>query len=199
MRDMTDEELLARCRAGDEQAYEALAERYKSIVRREAGAYFPAGGADRADLIQEGMIGLYQAVMRYDPSKGTSFGSFALLVVRRRIMNAVSAANRRRHEPLNDYIPLGLGGEGSGIDPAADEENSNPERIALEKEAAAEKYRKSRKFAQELSPFERQVFRIMQEGASLSETAGRLNRSKKQVDNARTRIRRKWEDFHPDT
>ena len=197
MRDLTDEELLTRCRSGEEQAYEALAERYKSIVRREAAAFFPAGGGDRADLIQEGMIGLYQAVMRYDAAKGASFGSFALLVIRRRIMNAVSAASRRRHEPLNDYIPLGGGQDGETVDPAADEVDTNPERIALDKEATEETYRLRRKFAQELSPFEREVFKMMQEGETLSGMAGRLGRSKKQVDNARTRIRRKWDAFRP--
>lgn len=196
MRDLTDEQLQALCREGQEAAYEVLAERYKSAVRREAQKYFLAGVADQADLIQEGMIGLYNAVLGYDPDKGASFKSFAGLVISRRIQNAVSAGNRKKHEPLNDYVPLGPDDSGSTVDPAADEDDTNPERIALEKEAAAEESRKSRLFAKELSPFEQNVFRMMQEGVPLGEMAKRLSRSKKSVDNARTRIRRKWERYN---
>ncbi|MDD6223108.1 MAG: sigma-70 family RNA polymerase sigma factor [Lachnospiraceae bacterium] len=197
IRDRSDEELLALCRGGQEQAYEVLAERYKTIVRREARKYYLAGGADEADLIQEGMIGLYQAVLGYNPDRGASFRSFAVLVIRRRILNAVSAANRRRHEPLNDYIPLGESADGSAVNPAADESDSNPERIALEREEAAEKRRLRQQFVRQLSPFERQVFETMQDGMTLGEAAAALDRSKKSVDNARTRIRRKWEAFTP--
>jgi RNA polymerase sporulation-specific sigma factor len=195
MRDLSDEELLALCREGQESAYEVLAEHYKTIVLSEAQKYFLTGGADKADLIQEGMIGLYQAALSFDPSKGASFRSFAVLVIRRRIQNAVSAGNRRKHEPLNDYIPLGPDESGGAVDPAAEEADTNPERIALDKEAAAEKLKRRRLFMQELSPFEQKVFEMMQEDVPLGSMADQLGRSKKSVDNARTRIRLKWENF----
>ena len=102
---LTDEQLLERLRAGDEEAERLLYERYKQAVRSRAHTYFLIG-ADHEDLVQEGMIGLYKAVLEYDPNKAASFKSFADLCITRQILTAIKRATRKKHGPLNTYVSL---------------------------------------------------------------------------------------------
>ena len=100
---ISDEELAARSRTGDGAAAEALLRRYMPMVKREAQPLFLKGAEDE-DLIQEGMLGLFQALRDYDPDRGTAFRTFAVLCVRRQLYSAVEAASRRKHEPLNTAV-----------------------------------------------------------------------------------------------
>ena len=100
---LTDEELLSLHRAGDARAEETLYARYKQIVRSKARTYFLVG-ADHEDIIQEGMIGLYKAVMDYEFEKAASFRGFAELCITRQIITAIKSATRKKHMPLNSYI-----------------------------------------------------------------------------------------------
>ena len=101
----SDEELIRSFHGGDREACDLLMERYKSMVRAKAKKLFLMGG-DHDDLIQEGMIGLYQAINDFDETKETTFSSFAQLCVTRQMQTAIEAGNRKKNRPLNTYISI---------------------------------------------------------------------------------------------
>ena len=105
LEEIQDEELVSQARDGSEVALEALINKYKNFVRAKARSYFLVG-ADREDIIQEGMIGLYKAVRDYRDDKLSSFRAFAELCVTRQIITAIKTATRQKHIPLNSYISL---------------------------------------------------------------------------------------------
>src|SRR5450759_3855917 len=98
-------DLIAAAQAGDEGASSALVSKYRSFVRCKARSFFLAG-ADRDDVVQEGMIGLYKAIRDFRPERLTSFRSFAELCVTRQLITAIKTASRQKHIPLNTYVSL---------------------------------------------------------------------------------------------
>ena len=108
---VTDEELIDRLRDGDTRITDYIMDKYKNLVRSKAGTMYILG-ADREDLIQEGMIGLFKAIRDYDSGRDASFYTFADLCISRQMYSAVQAAGRMKHIPLNTYISLY--GEGTG-------------------------------------------------------------------------------------
>src|SRR5437879_876299 len=103
--DATDDELVLRARAGDDTALEQLLLRYKNFARVKARSYFLIG-ADKEDIVQEGMIGLYKAIRDFRPDKQSSFRAFAELCITRQIITAIKTATRQKHIPLNSYVSL---------------------------------------------------------------------------------------------
>ena len=103
--EMLDEEIVELALNGDSYALEYLLNKYKNFVRAKARSYFLIG-ADREDIVQEGMIGLYKAIRDYRPNKLSSFKAFAELCVTRQIITAIKTATRQKHIPLNSYISL---------------------------------------------------------------------------------------------
>ena len=102
----SDENLvIEQARNGDSKAQEVLIKRYKNFVRSKARSYFLIG-ADREDIVQEGMIGLFKAMRDYQPEKVSSFKSFAELCIKRQIITAIKTATRQKHIPLNSYVSL---------------------------------------------------------------------------------------------
>ena len=102
---MTDDELIMISKEGNGYAIEVLLERYRNFVRARSRTYFLIG-ADKEDIIQEGMIGLYKAIRDYKPEAQASFKSFAELCITRQIITAIKTATRQKHIPLNSYISL---------------------------------------------------------------------------------------------
>ena len=102
---VSDEELIARLRAGESAVSDYLMEKYKGLVRKKARAMFLIGG-DTDDLIQEGMIGLFKAIQDYQPDKEASFLTFARLCIDRQVYSAIQSSRRQKHQPLNSYISL---------------------------------------------------------------------------------------------
>src|SRR5699024_11585225 len=102
---LDDDGLLALVHQDNNQALDILINRYKNFVRAKARTYLLIG-ADREDIIQEGMIGLYNAIRDYDRDKLSSFKAFAELCVTRQMITAIKAATRQKHIPLNSYISL---------------------------------------------------------------------------------------------
>ncbi len=191
---MTDEAVAELARGFDGSAMEFLLNKYKNFVRAKARSYFLIG-ADREDIVQEGMIGLYKAVRDFRPTKLTSFRAFAELCITRQIITAIKTATRQKHRPLNSYISLNK--------PAYDEESdrmlidvisstkiSNPEEIIIGREDYSSIETKMGKI---LSPLEMQVLRKYIEGKSYFEVAEELCRSVKSVDNALQRVKNKLE------
>jgi RNA polymerase sporulation-specific sigma factor len=192
--DLTDEAVAELARNYDGDALEYLLNKYKNFVRAKARSYFLIG-ADREDIVQEGMIGLYKAVRDFRSSKLSSFRAFAELCITRQIITAIKTATRQKHRPLNSYVSLNK--------PAYDEESdrmlidvissvkvSNPEDIIIGREDYSSIESKMGKM---LSPLEMQVLRKYIEGKSYFEVADELGRSVKSVDNALQRVKNKLE------
>ncbi len=167
----------------EEEAAMYLIEKYKPLVLRFSRARFLAGG-EHEDLVQEGMIGLYKAIRDYDPSRDTSFSSFAGLCIDRQILKAIEAYGRDKMKPLNESVGL------TGDEEPFPEQTlgGDPESIVIEREAADEQLRLLRG---RLSRLENQVLDLYLEGCDWHEIAARLGKSPKAVDNALQRIRRK--------
>ena len=102
---ISDEELINQIRNNDPQALNEIIERYKSLIEIRVSNYF-INGAEKDDLMQEGRIGLFKAIMNYDPIKDASFNTFANLCIERQLINAVKNSNRQKHMPLNNYVSL---------------------------------------------------------------------------------------------
>lgn len=187
--------LVRAAQQGDQNASSELVRKYRSLVRCKARSYFLVGG-DREDVIQEGMIGLYKAMRDYDPSRQSSFRSFAELCVTRQMITAIKTATRRKHSPLNGYVSLSrtLSTEDEGerllTDILAAKEICDPAEIVI---SAWEGDNIKRGLCEALSSFEAQVLRYYMDGHSYQEIAERLGRHAKSVDNALQRIKRKVE------
>ena len=194
MENLSDNELVELAQAGDKDALEKILLRYKPLVHKKSQPYYMAGGDDD-DIVQEGLIGLYAAVMDFDKAKFPLFNVFAGVCIERRIISAVKKASRLKHTPLNSYISLS--------DSAFDEEagvqlgeiidsgmGENPENILIEREnvIGIEGI-----INNVLSEFEMQVLLCHLNGMSYKETAAVVKRDIKAVDNAMQRIKKKLE------
>lgn len=184
---MTDEQLCA-IRDQSDQVMDELVRRYQKLVRACARPYFLAG-ADFEDLLQEGMLGLFQAISFYNSHREASFRTFAVVCIRNRMISAVRSANSVNNRLLNDSIPLCT----FSLDASSDEVNlppteKSPEELLIGREEFAEFHDR---LTSALSPLEKQILDLYLEGLSYHEIAELLNRSTKSVDNAVQRIRKK--------
>jgi len=193
---MPDEEVVELARSGNDVALEYLINKYKNFVRAKARSYFLIG-ADREDIIQEGMIGLYKAIRDFKVEKLTSFRAFAELCITRQIITAIKTATRQKHIPLNSYVSLNkpIYDEDSDrtlLDVLSGTKVSDPEELVISQEEfnAIEK-----KMGEFLSDLEWQVLNFYLEGKSYQEIADELGRHVKSVDNALQRVKRKLERY----
>ena len=195
-----DDQIIAWTKENDPDAMDYLMRKYRGMVKQEARKMYLIG-SDEEDLIQEGMIGLLQAIRAYESEQEASFASFARLCVRRQMYSAVTASNRKKHQPLNTYIsfhePVFVESfEGNGymeqtIEDTiyADEKVTNPEKIILDREQAD---MIESVIVERLTPYEKKVLNLYLEGQSYEDIASELNRTRKAIDNAIQRIRRKF-------
>ncbi len=191
---MSDEELASLAQDGNSAAQDHLLNKFSHTVKKIAGRYFLIG-ADREDLIQEGMIGLFKAVRDYSPVKNASFRSFAELCVTRQILTAIKNANRLKHVPLNSYISLDSpifndDRELTFSDVIGRDSMSDPEEIVISREKFNTIGTRIGKF---LSKLECQVLLRYLNGESYTDIAKKLGKDPKSIDNALQRIRRKFE------
>ncbi len=191
----TDEELVDRARGGDESAIEVLLNRYRHYARAKARTYFLAG-ADREDIVQEGMIGLFKAVRDFDPERNVVFRAFAELCIKRQIITAIKSATRLKHAPLNSYVSLNSPAQEGDDDRALEESLHGDPTVADPAEVviSAEELAELRDSMHEvLSELEMEVLSLYMEGRSYQQIADLLGRHVKSVDNALQRIKRKLE------
>jgi RNA polymerase sporulation-specific sigma factor len=187
--------LICAAQSGDEAASAVLVTRYRGFVRCKARSYFLAG-ADREDVYQEGLIGLFKAIRDYNPARQSSFRSFAELCITRQLITAIKSATRHKHQPLNSYVSLSrstsVEEEGDRVlaDILAAKEVGDPAEIVI---GAWETMTIRDGFFQVLSPFETDVLRLYVDGMSYQQVAESLGRHVKSVDNALQRIKRKME------
>ncbi len=195
----SDEMLADLARAGDDKALEELLERYRHYARAKARSYFLAG-ADREDIVQEGMIGLFKAVRDFDTQHNTAFRAFAELCITRQIITAIKTATRQKHMPLNSYVSLNKplddpdGGERALADSLASPTVIDPADLVI----LAEEMANIRNSMDELlSDLETEVLQLYMDGKSYQEIADMLGRHVKSIDNALQRIKRKLEQHMP--
>ena len=104
---LTDEQIVDLTRKGDKEALNYLIDKYTELVSMKVSKYFIVG-AERDDIMQEGLIGLFKAIKCYSEEKQTSFKTFANLCVERQLQTAIKSSNRQKHMPLNSYISLNM-------------------------------------------------------------------------------------------
>lgn len=187
-RENKDGKLVRLAQSGDNDAMEQLCAEYKDTVRMLARPYFLIG-ADRDDLIQEGMIGLFKAVRDYKSDKEASFYSFAQLCITRQLSSALEASNRKKHMPLNTYISFSQSdSDGTEFEEMLQDDIASPEQLLIEKE-------KFKEFKEQLwnklSNMEKKVLQLYLEGNNYTSIAHMLGKSDKSIDNALSRIRQK--------
>ena len=192
--DFTDENLVEQILSGDSGAMDYLMNKYKNMVRSRARTLFLVG-ADKEDLIQEGMIGLYKAIRDFDVSKNVSFHNFAELCIHRQMYSAIKGSNTKKNQPLNNYISI------DSMEVSEDrenpleqllglnfEKNKNPEQLVLDKEAAnVLEYT----LVGHLSDLEKQVLQFYMKDMNYNQIAAALGKEPKAVDNALQRIKKK--------
>lgn len=193
---MVDEEVVEYARSGDNAAQEYLINKYKNFVRAKARSYFLIG-ADREDIIQEGMIGLYKAIRDFRMDKLSSFRAFAELCITRQIITAIKTATRQKHIPLNSYVSLNkpIYDEDSDrtlLDVISGSKVTDPEELIVSQEEFDDI---EEKMSEILSSLEWQVLMSYLEGKSYQEIAEDLDRHVKSIDNALQRVKRKLERY----
>jgi RNA polymerase sporulation-specific sigma factor len=193
---LVEERVVELGRDGDVKAQEYIITKYKNFVRSKSRSYFIIG-ADKEDIIQEGMIGLFKAIRDFKAEKESCFRAFAELCITRQMITAIKTATRQKHMPLNSYVSLNK--------PISDEDNdrtlmdvltssypTDPEEIFISKE---EYSRLESVMDEELSEFELKVLQYYLDGRTYQEIAKDLDRHVKSIDNALQRVKRKLEKF----
>jgi len=186
---LTDEEIVALAHRGSRVATEHLLARYRALVEGKARCYY-VSGADHEDVVQEGMIGLFKAIRDYQADRLVRFRSFAEVCVTRQIISAVKSATRRKHLPLNQYVPLTARGDGEVplAELVADPQVEEPEARLLNRQLTEYLERHG---SRELSELEHRAIRSRLEGKSYEQVAAELHCRPKSVDNALQRAKRK--------
>jgi len=193
---LEDEYVVDLARDGDSEALEYLIHKYKHFVRAKARSYFLIG-ADREDIIQEGMIGLYKAIRDFRYDKLSSFRAFAELCITRQIITAIKTTTRQKHIPLNSYVSLNkpIYDEDSDrtlLDVITGTRITDPEELIISRE---EFYDIEEKMGEILSPLEWRVLMSYLDGRTYQEIAVELKRHVKSIDNALQRVKRKLERY----
>lgn len=198
-----DETIITWVRENDSEAMDYLIRKYTNMVKREARKMYLIG-SDEEDLIQEGMIGLFQAICGYDKEKESSFATFAKLCIQRQMYSAVTASNRKKHQPLNTYVSFdepafsvlsSYSGEfNQTVEDViwAAEEQTNPEKIMLDREQVG---MIESVIVERLSSLEKKVLNLYLEGKSYDDIASELKKPRKAIDNAIQRIRKKFTSY----
>ena len=188
---MTDEELSLKAQEGDESSVDILLYKYKSLVNKIARSYFLTGG-DIEDIAQEGMIGLYKAIIHFNQQKNASFKTFASTCIKHQIQSAIRIASSEKNKVLSSAIPL--------IDQTDNDEDEelkelpipsdlpSPDDKLIEKEKLQEI---KQKIYQKLTPLELKVLSLYLKGYSYNEISQIGNINKKSIDNALSRIKTK--------
>ena len=190
----SDEELVILAQQGDDRALDFLLSKYFVYVRSKSLSYYIVG-ADRDDIIQEGMIGLFKAVRDFSSERGVTFKTFADVCVTRQIITAVKNASRQKHAPLNFYVSLNKSVSDDESDSTLGEilehgKNLNPEEILIKKEDRDILGSEMQKL---LSPFESRVLSLYLQGNSYLTIGKIVDKDPKSVDNALQRIKKKFE------
>lgn len=189
---ISDEDLISYIKSGDKYALDYLLEKYKELVNMKVGKYYIVG-AEKEDIVQEGMIGLYKAIKNFEPDKQASFKSFANMCIERQLITAIKSSNRQKHIPLNSYLSLNTSAyENEEDTELIDIFDSNTTEDPLDTITKKEYYKTVEDtIDKSLSKFEKQVLEKYIQGESYIDIANKLDAPVKSIDNAIQRIRKK--------
>ena len=189
---MTDEELISLVKSDDKYALDFIINKYKDLVNMKVGKYFIIG-AEKEDIIQEGMIGLFKAIQSFDATKQNSFKTFANMCIERQLITAIKTSNRQKHIPLNSYLSLNTAAYDDDEDTSVLEIfDAHQTEDPLETITKKEYYQRvENAIEQSLSDFEKQVLARFIKGESYVTIEEKLDTQVKSVDNAIQRIRKK--------
>lgn len=187
-----DEEILLEIKNGNDKALNYLISKYKNLVNSKVTKYYIIG-AEKEDIVQEGLIGLFKAIKDYDNTKQNSFKSFASLCIERQIITAIKTSNRQKHLPLNSSLSLNNtindnDNEASFLDIIDAQNVEDPLETITKKEYYSNI---KEKLNANLSDFEKKVLYSYIEGNSYISIAEKLDMPVKSIDNAIQRIRKK--------
>ncbi len=194
-----DEQLIVQIHDGGEDGItDYIMNKYKNLVRKKAASMYILG-ADRDDLIQEGMIGLFKAIRDYDCGRDASFATFAELCISRQMYSAIKSLARKKHAPLNSYISIyasredGEAGMETFLEDILESDVSLiPEQYVIDQENLQDL---EEEIERELSDLERQVLDLYITGMSVKEISAVLGRDEKSTDNAMQRIKNKLKKY----
>lgn len=191
-KNISDEDLITVIKSGDKFALEFLIEKYKELVNMKVSKFFMIG-AEKEDIVQEGLIGLFKAIKNYNPDMQNSFKTFANLCIERQLITAIKSSNRQKHMPLNSYLSLNTTAyedddDTSVLDVLNTHQMEDPLDTITKKE-----YYKTVEVAidKSLSDFEKKVLNRYMQGESYVQIAEKLDAPVKSIDNAIQRIRKK--------
>ena len=191
---LEDEQIIEQIKQGDEEALSYILEKYKNLVNIKVSKYFMVG-AEKEDVVQEGMIGLFKAIKSYNSEKQNSFKSFANICIERQLITTIKSSNRQKHMPLNSYLSLNTAAYDNNEDDSVeliDTFNSNTIEDPLETIMKQEYYNEVETAVNKnLSKFEKQVLDRYLKGESYVKIAEKLDSPVKSIDNAIQRIRKK--------
>ena len=190
-----DEDLIEIIKSGDKQAFEYLINKYKELVNIKVSKYYIVG-AERDDIVQEGLIGLFKAIKSYKPDQQNSFKSFANMCIERQLITAIKTSNRQKHMPLNSYLSLNISAydeeEGESDTTLMDIFNTTLIEDPLDTITKKEYLQDIEKtIDKSLSDFEKKVLNKYINGKSYIQIAEDLDAPVKSIDNAIQRIRKK--------
>lgn len=190
--DMSDEDLIQIIKSGDKPALEFLINKYKELVNMKVSKFFMVG-AEKEDIVQEGLIGLFKAIKSYNAEKQNSFKTFANLCIERQLITAIKSCNRQKHMPLNSYLSLNVTAYEDDEDSTLlDVFDANQMEDPLDTITKKEYYQTvENAIDKSLSDFEKQVLNRYIQGESYVQIAERLDTPVKSIDNAIQRIRKK--------
>ena len=191
---LTDEQIIAKIKQEDKNALAYLLNKYKELVNIKISKYFMIG-AEKEDIFQEGMIGLFKAIKDFKPEKQRTFKSFANICIERQLITAIKSSNRQKHMPLNSYLSLNIAAYDNNeedsvelIDTFDSKTIEDPLETIMKKEYYTEVENAVNK---NLSKFEKQVLDRFMKGESYVTIANKLDSPVKSIDNAIQRIRKK--------
>lgn len=193
---LDDDAIIRLIHQGNSRGLDFLIHKYKNFVRAKARTYFLIG-ADKEDIIQEGMIGLYKAIRDFDSDKLSSFKAFAELCITRQIITAVKTSTRQKHIPLNSYVSLDKPvydeeSDRTLLDIIAGSKAIDPQELLVSREKFADM---ELKLSELLSELEKKSLNLYLNGRSYQEISIELKRHVKSIDNALQRVKRKFEQL----
>lgn len=192
-KDYNDYELLYLISESNEDATNALYDKYKEIVELKTKKYLKYAnirGLDYNDLFQEGMIGLSEAIRDFKNEKDVKFSTFAGLCIERQISSALRRAGRQKHKLLNESVSLDIDEEDERpwIESIFDTKDKDPYNQVADHEQINELYRL---INDNLTSFEQQVFYLKMGNFDYKEMCELLGKSYKSIDSAMQRIKTK--------
>ena len=189
---LTEKAVVAMAQTGDRSAYDFLVSKYTPEITQLVKAFYLKGG-ESEDLVQEGLIGLYEAIQDFKVDRNVKFRTFALLCIKRQLYSAMETANRDKHKPLNTYVSLSELGSEEQLGEVTDKiietsQSKTPLDRIIDLELLKEY---SERIEKTLTPLELAILIKYLEGNTYQEISRSTGRNTKSVDNAIQRIRKK--------